>query len=131
MSSDTRRAILGNDGEKLIPAEIEILGCSHAEVAAYLLGVWGLPEAVIDGVAWHHAPTGSIQTGFSTALASHAATVFHEQQFPFWMQDGISLDVEYLNKNGLGEREEGWRKLVGELASLPDHSRQSIADAQS
>ena len=110
------------DGQKLIAAEMEILGCSHAEVAAYLLGLWGLPEAVIDGVAWHHAPSASIQTGFSTALATHVATVFREQQSPFWMGDDISLDVEYLNKNGFAGREQVWRKLVDELASLPEHA---------
>ena len=108
--------------KKLIAAEIEILGCSHAEIAAYLLGLWGLPEAVIDGVAWHHAPSRSVQTGFSTALATHAASVFHELQSPFWMQDDISLDVGYLNKNGLAGREQIWRRLVDELASVPDHA---------
>jgi putative nucleotidyltransferase with HDIG domain len=102
-------------GQKMIAAELEILGCSHAEVAAYLLGLWGLPEAVIDGVAWHHAPSGSIQTGFSTAMAAHVATVFHELQSPFWMQDDISLDMECLHKNGLAGREQVWRKLVNEL----------------
>ena len=109
------------DGQKLIPAEMQILGCSHSEIAAYLLGLWGLPDAVIDGVAWHHAPSGSIQTGFSPALATHVATIFHEQQSPFWMQDGIPLDVEYLNRNGLAEREQVWRKGLDELASGPDH----------
>lgn len=111
-----------HNGQKLIAAEIEILGCNHAEVAAYLLGLWGLPEAVIDGVAWHHSPSGSIQTGFSTALAAHVATICHEQQSPFWMQDDVPLDVEYLNKNGLAGREQIWRKLADELASLPEHS---------
>jgi len=109
-----------NGGQKLIPAEMEILGCSHAEVAAYLLGLWGLPDAVIDGVAWHHAPSGSIQTGFSPALATHVATVFHEQQSPFWMQDGLSLDVDYLTRNGLANRAPIWRKVVEEVASRPD-----------
>jgi HD-like signal output (HDOD) protein len=108
-------------GQKLIPAETEILGCNHAEIAAYLLGLWGLPEAVIDGVAWHHDPSGSSQTGFSTALATHVATVFHELQSPFWMQDGLSLDGEYLNKNGLEGRQEVWRKLGEELANSPGH----------
>jgi HD-like signal output (HDOD) protein len=105
--------------KKLIEAEMEILGCNHAEIAAYLLGLWGLPEAVIDGVAWHHAPSGSVQTGFSTAVATHAASVFHELQSPFWMRDDVPLDVECLNKNGLAGREQTWRKLV-EQANLPD-----------
>lgn len=103
-------------GKNLISAETDILGCSHAEIAAYLLGLWGLPEAVIDGVAWHDVPSGSVQCGFSTALATHAATAFHELRYPFWMQDGISLDVEYLRKNGLAGRDQVWRKLVDDLA---------------
>jgi len=115
-------------GQKLIPAEAEILGCNHAEVAAYLLGLWGLPEAVIDGVAWHHAPSGSVQTGFSTALVTHVATVFHEQKLPFWMQDNISLDVEYLNKNGLAGREHAWHKLVEESADLSEKGAASHTD---
>jgi HD-like signal output (HDOD) protein len=31
------------------------LGVSHAEVGAYLLGLWGLPHDVIEAVAAHHA----------------------------------------------------------------------------
>jgi HD-like signal output (HDOD) protein len=107
-------------GKKLIAAEVEILGCHHAEIAAYLLGLWGLPEAVIDGVAWHHAPSGSVQTGFSPVLAAHVAGVFHELQSPFWLRDDVPLDIEYLNKNGLTGREQTWRKLVDELADVPD-----------
>ena len=32
-------------------------GFSHAEIGAYLLGLWGLPYAVAEAVALHHAPT--------------------------------------------------------------------------
>ena len=108
------------NGTKLIAAETEILGCNHAEVAAYLLGLWGLPEAVIDGVAWHHAPSRSMQTGFSTVVATHVASIFHDQQCPFWMQDDVPLDVEYLNQNNLAGRELIWRRQVDELAALQD-----------
>lgn len=110
------------DAKKLIPAEIDTLGCNHAEIAAYLLGLWGLPETVIDGVAWHHAPSGSVQTGFSTVVATHVATVFHELRSPFWMQDAISLDAEYLSKNGLSGHEHIWRKLIEESDEVPDQT---------
>jgi putative nucleotidyltransferase with HDIG domain len=111
------------NGKKLIAAEVEILGCNHAEVAAYLLGLWGLPEAVVDGVAWHHQPSGSSRTGFSTTVAAHVATVFHELQSPFWMQDDIPLDVEYLNQCGLAARERSWHQLVEQSGNLSDQGR--------
>ena len=36
--------------------ERETFGASHAEIGAYLLGLWGLPHDVIDAVANHHNP---------------------------------------------------------------------------
>jgi HD-like signal output (HDOD) protein len=112
--------IVKQDGRALLDAEMEVLGCNHAEVAAYLLGLWGLPEAVIEGVARHHDPAGSVQTGFSTAIATHAATFFHEQQAPFWMMDGTTLNLEYLEKSGFAGREEAWRKIAQELGGVSD-----------
>lgn len=37
-------------------AETAVIGASHAEVGAYLLGLWGLPYSVVEAVAHHHAP---------------------------------------------------------------------------
>lgn len=36
--------------------ELEELGVTHAEIGAYLLGLWGLPDPIVDAVAWHHHP---------------------------------------------------------------------------
>jgi len=108
-----------NGAKKLIDAEAEILGCTHAEVAAYLLGLWGLPEAVIDGVAWHHEPCGSMQTGFSTVVAAHVASIFDEEQSAFWMRDGISVDIACLQEKGCAEREPIWRKIMEEARKSP------------
>src|SRR5579863_1012724 len=43
-------------GEPLYKAEQELYGVSHAEVGAYLLGLWGLPSFVTEAVAHHHQP---------------------------------------------------------------------------
>ena len=37
-------------------AEQEVLGASHAEVGAYLLGLWGLPASVVDAIALQYSP---------------------------------------------------------------------------
>lgn len=45
--------------ERSIPqhlAEREIIGASHAEIGAYLLGIWGLPHAIVEAVAFQHTP---------------------------------------------------------------------------
>ena len=43
-------------GIPLHQAETQVIGASHAEIGAYLLGIWGLPYPVIDAVAHHHTP---------------------------------------------------------------------------
>jgi HD-like signal output (HDOD) protein len=40
----------------LSDAEGDLLGCNHAELGAYLLGLWGLPDPVVEAVAFHHRP---------------------------------------------------------------------------
>lgn len=39
----------------LFETEREVLGTTHAEVGAYLLGIWGLPDLVVEAVAYHHS----------------------------------------------------------------------------
>ncbi len=44
------------DGRPLHAVEKEMLGITHAEIGACLLGVWGLPYPIVEAVASHHAP---------------------------------------------------------------------------
>ncbi len=45
-------------------AERDVIGTSHAEVGAYLLGLWGFPYEVVEAVAFHHRPSIVEQRGF-------------------------------------------------------------------
>jgi len=49
-------ALAKKDSVPLHQAEREILGASHAELGAHLLSLWGLPEPVVESIAFHHAP---------------------------------------------------------------------------
>lgn len=59
-------------------AEIEVIGASHAEIGAYLLGIWGLPYPVVEAVAHHHQPGRIVQHEFdvlSALVIGHTLTV--------------------------------------------------------
>jgi HD-like signal output (HDOD) protein len=101
-------ALVRNGGTNLLVAESDVLGCSHAEVGAYLLGVWGLPDSVIEAVAFHHGPSEDGQSQFSPLIATHIASIYFERQNPYWLQDGTVMDVDYLRKTGCLEREQFW-----------------------
>lgn len=48
-------------------------GVSHAEVGAYLIGLWGLPYVIAEAVAHHHDPMRLDPTRFGVAEAVHCA----------------------------------------------------------
>jgi HD-like signal output (HDOD) protein/ActR/RegA family two-component response regulator len=59
----------------LIECERRTTGATHAQLGAYLLGLWGLPYSIVEAVALHHTPTAVSGTGYDLlgALAvSHA-----------------------------------------------------------
>jgi HD-like signal output (HDOD) protein len=49
--------------------EVERLGADHASVGAFLLGLWGLPSAIVDAVHRHHAEGGEIPQRLDAARA--------------------------------------------------------------
>jgi HD-like signal output (HDOD) protein/ActR/RegA family two-component response regulator len=55
----------------LIECERRTTGATHAQVGAYLLGLWGLPYSIVEAVALHHSPTAV--TGGSYDLLSALA----------------------------------------------------------
>src|SRR5271166_1198081 len=60
-------------------AEEELLGISHAEVGAYLLGLWGFPTLAVEAIAHHHHPTRIPHSGFDSAAALYVADVLDHQ----------------------------------------------------
>ena len=47
--------LAARSGTSLFEAEKASLGATHAEIGAYLLGLWDLPHAIIGPVACHHS----------------------------------------------------------------------------
>jgi putative nucleotidyltransferase with HDIG domain len=98
---------------KRIPAweaEREILCATHAAIGAYLLGLWGLPDGVVEAIAYHHTPTDCPGDGFSALTALHVADIMEsdtEGEYPEIPKPEINL--EYLSALGLQERAVSWQ----------------------
>jgi HD-like signal output (HDOD) protein len=66
-------------------AETAACGASHSAAGAYLLGLWGLPDAVVEAVAAHHADTPG-RAALARVLAAAEARV-----------DGLGKSAEKLS----------------------------------
>jgi HD-like signal output (HDOD) protein len=66
-------------GCALFQAEEELLGTSHAEIGAYLLGLWGLPNLAVEAIANHHHPDRCSHSGLDCTVAVYIADLLaHE-----------------------------------------------------
>lgn len=54
-------------------AEQRVLGASHAEIGAYLLGLWGLPLPIIDAIAHHDDDTVAATPVLAALREAHRA----------------------------------------------------------
>lgn len=53
--------------------ELERLGVTHAQVGAYLLSLWGLPNHLVHAVGFHHCPRESPDPSSAVLAAVHVA----------------------------------------------------------
>ena len=104
----------------IFKAERKIFNVSHAEVGAYILGLWGLPDNIIEGIAFHHNPTGYIGDEFGVCGILHVAELMehHEQQQPGGWEKLNGLDDAYMVKFGLMEKIPLWRNYLQKNKSL-------------
>jgi HD-like signal output (HDOD) protein len=96
-----------------VAAEENTFGVNHAEVAGYLLGLWGLPVPVVEAIALHHNPGECTHRGFCPLTAVHAANALVNAQ-------GVAeqvfipekLDESYLRLLGLESHLGAWSAIA-------------------
>jgi len=96
----------------LFTAERKVIGTSHAEVGAYLLGLWGFSHNVAEAAAFHHHPTDASTEKFSPLTAVYAANMLtHELDSWKTGQDkDVPMEDDYLGKLGLLDRLAIWKQ---------------------
>jgi HD-like signal output (HDOD) protein len=99
----------------VMSAEKECLGCTHAQVGAYLMGIWGLPHPLVNAVAFHDCPSESVDRQFSSLTAVHCADAIIAGGDTAAVNQDVQLDTKYLADLGLSEKESLWRGLHDEV----------------
>jgi HD-like signal output (HDOD) protein len=90
----------------------QVTGESHNALGAYLLGLWGLPEPVVEAVAFYHQPSRQACGAFSALTAVHVADAL--------IHDAGRLNEDYLSALGLSDRIPEWRALARPLTGDTD-----------
>ncbi len=104
-------------GDRLVAdVEQEVLGLTHSEAGGYLLGLWGLPEGVVEALIHHHRPAPDLGPGFRPVTAVHLANVFdHELRVINPEYAPRTCDQAYLAANDLTDQVPRWREMCREV----------------
>lgn len=96
--------------EKRIPikrAELEVFGTTHAQVGAYLLWLWGLPDGITEILARYDQPGSNPPQ--ASLLAVHVANALVGEE---WEQE---MDMECLSGMGLVGFLPDWKQMGEEI----------------
>ena len=106
-------------GQELGIIEKNILGMTHAESGANFLARWGVPQELLDIVAFHDQPVQAPYAGFCPLTAVYIANVLEGGGMA---QDGDGVlgweGEAYLLRLGLWDALPGWQKLVRKFSPL-------------
>ncbi|MBN2802497.1 MAG: HDOD domain-containing protein [Deltaproteobacteria bacterium] len=101
------------DNKSIIETENEIFNANHMQVGAYLIGVWGLPDSIVEAVGFHHNPGKIDCNGVTPLLTVHAAnSIINNFENP----SGYNyLDMVFIEENNLTHRLDSWQKLMDNI----------------
>jgi HD-like signal output (HDOD) protein len=107
---DYTEAIAQSDrhNRPLWEVEIERFGASHAELGAYLLGLWGIGEDVVAAVAQHHQPPPAGSAARVTAVVYAANLLEHRLAAEPSVEELPAGEVETLRQLQVYERIPAW-----------------------
>jgi HD-like signal output (HDOD) protein/CheY-like chemotaxis protein len=103
-------------------AEREVLRTTHAEIGAYLLGLWGLPDRIVEATAFHHCPEDCRIETFAPLDAIHAAHLVEQELGLGFEGSGTSassVDWHYLKHLGREHRILVWMDLCRDAGNRP------------
>jgi HD-like signal output (HDOD) protein/ActR/RegA family two-component response regulator len=93
--------------------EYEWRGSSHAELGAYVLGMWGLPDPIVEGVAHQYRAERIVAPALDIPLVVHVASLLAAEVVPEAVAASAGrLDEATLAAAGHAERIADWRALA-------------------
>jgi len=119
------RALEGSRREKqpLHVMEEQLMGVSHAEVGAYLLGLWGLPYPVIEAVAHHHRPQRAKPEKLDMVVGVYLADALARQSGRTTEKSDPhasgGIDMDLLESLHVAGRLPAWQEMARELTAQP------------
>ena len=104
-------------GRSATEVELELRGVTHAEIGAYLLGLWGMPYPIVEAVANHHSVDRNRGRGWSIATAVQVANLLVREASDHDDAAASALDDGMLSALGVDLDLERWRTFAAGIST--------------
>lgn len=100
------------EGVSQVEAERTVFGLGHDEIGGYLLSLWGIPQNIVESVAFHHRPEQCRSESLSTPALVYVANVLAHEERGTAGDEQQRLCKELLSDTGALDRLEVWRNII-------------------
>jgi DNA-binding NarL/FixJ family response regulator/HD superfamily phosphohydrolase YqeK len=91
----------------------------HAQVGAYLLGLWGFPNSIVEAVAFHHTPSRVAEKSLSLPGIIHIADrLVHQRCDNSLAKIDLEMEPDYLEGLGLDDCVSRWSAAIDTVDRL-------------
>ncbi len=111
---DLAQKMMKSGKKTLIEAEDEVYGTNHEAVGAYILGLWGLPNDLVEALAFHNNPSDFSCDELTPLIIVHAADALLQEHEEQSMVARMHLDRACAENSILKNRIDVWRELITE-----------------
>jgi putative nucleotidyltransferase with HDIG domain len=112
----TRAAPASDDSDSSVEERTAQMEAYHAEVGAYLLGLWGFPNSIVEAVAFHHSPSQAAGDGLTLPRLIHIADrLVHQRREESSGLFDRALEADLLEKLKVADH---WAVWLAALDSL-------------
>jgi HD-like signal output (HDOD) protein len=104
-----------SENRAVYKVEMDRLGFTHAEVGTYFIGLWGMPQQLVEAIRYHHQTKAALETGDKVVIAIHLADFFeHNLNVINQGYDKPEIDTETLNEFGLASHFQECKEIAEE-----------------
>jgi putative nucleotidyltransferase with HDIG domain len=116
MPQEYRRVMERVEDDKRSYRELEtvFVGCSHDQIGAYLMAIWGLPESIVHAVGSHHAVAGASIAQFSPLTAVCFADFIASQSDSSPLNHDLEPETHSFSSPEFSPKEPLWRGFFDE-----------------
>ena len=100
------------EGTSIVDAERQAFGLAHDGIGGYLLALWGIPQTIVEAVAFHHQPDRLMDKELDAAAVTYVANTLADEESRSLSEGRKEQFFAFLDSLGLSDRVEKWREAI-------------------